>query len=71
MSLRTKTVGFGSKGAHERQMTFAESLLSGRPLQRDTAGDIPHLKPRPKMRFGTKGLDHSLQLFGAKPEALL
>ena len=71
MRLRTKTVGFGSKGESERSMSFAESLLSGRPLQRDTGGDIPHLKPRPKIRFGTKGLGRNMQLVPAKPKALI
>lgn len=71
MSLRKTTVGFGSKGLGGQPMSFAESLLSGRPLQRDIACDIPHLKPRPKMLFGTKGLPQGLQIFGTKPEALI
>lgn len=55
MGTKTRTSKFGSKGANLRPMTFAESLLSGRALERNVQEYTPKLKPRPKPRFGTKG----------------
>jgi len=55
MGTKTRTSRFGSKGANLRPMTFAESLLSGRPMERNVQTYTPKLKPRPKARFGTKG----------------
>lgn len=56
MSLKTNINGFGTKGAHERPVTFAESLLTGRPMSRAPQRPSPKLKARARPRFGRKSL---------------
>ena len=62
MVSKAHTTRFGSKGAGERPLSFAEALLSGKPLLRETNTYTPTLKPRPKARFGTKGLPTSHEI---------
>jgi len=65
MASKSHTTRFGSKGASNRSMSFSEALLTGQPLQRDVKKYTPKLKPRPKARFGTKGLEPMPQDFNA------
>ena len=55
MSTWTKKQGFGNKGTDDSAMTFAEQLLSGKPMGRACGRDrLPKLKPRAKPQFGRK-----------------
>lgn len=55
MSMQSKSASFGQKGADDKPVTLAQSLLTGKPLSRARVQDrIPKLKPRVKARFGRK-----------------
>ena len=56
MSLKMNANGFGTKSADQRSVTFAESLLSGRPVGRPVPKPCPTLKARAKARFGKKSM---------------
>jgi len=56
MSLKMNINGFGTKGIHERPVTFAESLLTGRPVSREPQRVSPKLKARARPRFGRKSM---------------
>ena len=62
MSLKTNMTGFGTKGAGERPVTFAESLLTGRPMRRIQHREPPKLKARARPRFGRKSLAESFSV---------
>ncbi|MCR4378771.1 MAG: hypothetical protein NUV50_11855 [Rhodospirillales bacterium] len=55
MSVETKTPSFGRKGVSDHAKSWAEFLLSGKPLARAPQKDrTPKLKARPKAKFGRK-----------------
>ena len=55
MNTWSKKHGFGNKGTHDSAMTFAEQMLSGKPVRRASRRDrLPKLKPRAKPQFGRK-----------------
>lgn len=55
MGTGTKTPSFGRKGASDHAKSWAEFLLSGKPLARAPQKDrTPKLKPRPTAKFGRK-----------------
>lgn len=56
MSLKMNANGFGTKGADQRPVTFAESLLSGRPVGRPVSKPCPTLKVRAKAKFGKRSM---------------
>lgn len=56
MSLKMNVSGFGTKGADQRPVTYAESLLSGRPVKQPVARPFPTLKARVPAKFGKKSM---------------
>lgn len=55
MSIGIKTPSFGRKGVSDHAKSWAEFLLSGKPLARAPQKDrSPKLKARPKAKFGRK-----------------
>lgn len=58
MVSKTDTNGFGHKGVGDHAQSFAEQLLTGKPISRDARRDRgPKLKPRPKPVFGRGDTD--------------
>lgn len=55
MTMKLKSAGFGQKGVGDQAQSFAQTLLSGRPVGRDQSqARMPKLKPRPKAKFGRR-----------------
>ena len=55
MRTGTKTPSFGRKGVSDHAKSWAEFLLSGKPLARTPQKDrTPKLKARPKAKFGRR-----------------
>lgn len=55
MGMQSNKASFGLKGASDKPVTLAQSLLTGKPLSHVQVQDrIPKLKPRVKPRFGRR-----------------
>ena len=63
MGIGIKRSPFGRKGVSGHAKSFAESLLSGKPLARAPEKDrSPKLKPRPKAKFGRRQVSEQVAL---------
>lgn len=61
MSMQNTKASFGQKGANDKPISLAQSLLTGKPLSRTPVQDrTPKLKPRAKPRFGRKEETHDM-----------
>jgi hypothetical protein len=55
MNKSMKNVGFGRKDSGEHAVSFAQMLLSGKPLARPASAmelSVPYIKTKPKTHFG-------------------
>lgn len=60
MSTHTKSPNFGHKGVADEAKSYAEQLLTGKPVGRANKRDrTPKLKPRAKTRFGRKDVSET------------